>query len=187
METDELPNVDLNIDYETILPIQQKRTITFINNFLTNTISFFNTFSQSCESRLMEFNYKLQKLEASLLILEAQLSSIPDDGSKSRQKEDINQDNQNLQDVVELPNVVENTEINATDNGTLPNGVAANRHPKYARFFRMVEVGVPTQAVKLKMIMEKFDPSILDKPNEVIPASPDDSSDINVPNINSDS
>ncbi|KRT79618.1 hypothetical protein AMK59_7570 [Oryctes borbonicus] len=186
METDELPNVDLNIDYETILPIQQKRTITFINNFLTNTISFFNTFSQSCESRLMEFNYKLQKLEASLLILEAQLASIPDDDNNSHQKENSKQDSQNLQDIVELPKI-DNAEINATPNESSPNDVIASQHPKYASFFKMVHVGVPAQAVKLKMIRENLDPSILDKPNEVIPASPADTSNINISSTNSNS
>lgn len=47
-----------------------------------NTISFLNQFSQSCESRLMEFEYKMQKLEASLLILESQVSkSINTEGT----------------------------------------------------------------------------------------------------------
>lgn len=41
-----------------------------------NTVSFLNTFCKSCESRLMEFEYKLQKVEASLLILESQVSVI---------------------------------------------------------------------------------------------------------------
>ncbi|XP_076252552.1 coiled-coil domain containing 53 [Rhynchophorus ferrugineus] len=75
---DELPTtIQTDVDYTQILPIQQKRTIAFINHFITNTVSFLNTFAQSCESRFMEFEYKIQKLEASLLILEAQLSSIP--------------------------------------------------------------------------------------------------------------
>ena len=39
-----------------------------------NTVSFLNHFAQSCESRLMEFEYKLQEVEASLLILESQVS-----------------------------------------------------------------------------------------------------------------
>lgn len=39
-----------------------------------NTVSFLNEFAKSCESRLMEFEYKIQKVEASLLILESQVS-----------------------------------------------------------------------------------------------------------------
>lgn len=38
----------------------------------------------------------------------------------------------------------------------------ANQDPRYARFFRMVQVGVPPQAVKLKMKAEGLDPNILE-------------------------
>lgn len=41
-----------------------------------NTVDFLNIFSQSCESRLIEFEYKLQKVESSLLILESQVSTF---------------------------------------------------------------------------------------------------------------
>lgn len=34
--------------------------------------------------------------------------------------------------------------------------------PKYSKYFKMVHVGVPVQAVKLKMQSDGFDPSILD-------------------------
>jgi WASH complex subunit CCDC53 len=35
-------------------------------------------------------------------------------------------------------------------------------NPQYARFFRMIQVGVPVQAVCLKMRAEGLDPSILE-------------------------
>ncbi|KAJ8973421.1 hypothetical protein NQ317_016704 [Molorchus minor] len=76
MQVNELPGVDSNVDLTQILPIQQKRTIAFVNHFIMKTVSFLNNFAQSCESRFMDFEYKIQKIEASLLILEAQLSSI---------------------------------------------------------------------------------------------------------------
>lgn len=38
------------------------------------TVSFLNNFAENCETRLMEFEYKLQNIEASLLILESQVS-----------------------------------------------------------------------------------------------------------------
>lgn len=41
-----------------------------------NTVSLLNEFSKTCESRLMEFEYKIQKVEASLLILESQVSKF---------------------------------------------------------------------------------------------------------------
>lgn len=39
---------------------------------------------------------------------------------------------------------------------------AAASNPQYARFFRMIQVGVPVQAVRLKMHAEGLDPSILE-------------------------
>lgn len=40
--------------------------------------------------------------------------------------------------------------------------VSAANDPVYARFFRMIQVGVPVQAVHLKMQAEGYDPSILE-------------------------
>eukprot|EP00850_Spirogloea_muscicola_P020524 SM000219S06669 [mRNA] locus=s219:55462:57431:+ [translate_table: standard] len=42
--------------------------------------------------------------------------------------------------------------------------------PQYSRFFRMLHVGVPAQAVKMQMSLESLDPSKLDKADA--PASP---------------
>lgn len=40
--------------------------------------------------------------------------------------------------------------------------VTAANDPQYARFLRMIQVGVPVQAVRLKMHAEGLDPSILE-------------------------
>lgn len=40
--------------------------------------------------------------------------------------------------------------------------VSAANDPLYARFFRMIQVGVPVAAVRLKMQAEGYDPSILE-------------------------
>lgn len=36
-------------------------------------------------------------------------------------------------------------------------------HPEYERFVKMVQVGVPVQAVKLKLQLEGLDPNVLDE------------------------
>ena len=36
-------------------------------------------------------------------------------------------------------------------------------HPEYDRFVKMVQVGVPLQAVKLKLQLEGLDPNVLDE------------------------
>jgi hypothetical protein len=44
--------------------------------------------------------------------------------------------------------------------------VAVSQHPKYAKFFKMLKVGLPAAAVKNKMTQEGVDPSFLDKPED---------------------
>ena len=38
-------------------------------------------------------------------------------------------------------------------------------HPDYARFFKMVAVGVPAQAVRNKLALEGMNPALLDTPD----------------------
>lgn len=146
-----------------------------------NTVSFLNHFAQSCESRLLEFEYKLQKVEASLLILESQLSSISD-------LNELNQEKQVVQSVqtpehsnessptisTSLPSAnetVSNVEIPDDAKSDIPaeckeeeshEGVKATEDPRFMKFFKMVQFGVPPAAVKLKMQSEGVDPNILE-------------------------
>lgn len=48
--------------------------------------------------------------------------------------------------------------------------VPAGEHPKYSKFFKMIKVGLPKEAIKLKMQQEGCNPDVLDKdPAELIP------------------
>ena len=42
--------------------------------------------------------------------------------------------------------------------------VAVGEHPKYAKFFKMLKVGLPPENIKLKMKEEGLDPSFIEKP-----------------------
>ncbi|XP_019872828.1 WASH complex subunit 3 [Aethina tumida] len=187
MQVDDLLlSIDPNVDYTKIQPVQQKNTVSFVNQFTMRTVQFLNRFAQTCESRFMDFEYKLQKVEASLLILESQLSSIS--GLENESK--IQKDDPVLKQLPEL----EPEEKQDNQQGILEevkteivqvDGIKACEDPRYKKFFKMVQFGVPEPAVKLKMKNEGIDPSILDKPNDVIPGVPepencaesDDSSD----------
>ncbi|XP_060532217.1 WASH complex subunit 3 isoform X2 [Cylas formicarius] len=170
MPVDELPTVNPDVDYKQILPIQQKRTIAFVNHFIMNWISYLNHFAQSCESRFMEFEYKVQKLEASLLILESQLSSIT--GLKSLntvQKTNNITDsavleiNSNLDIEPTMANLQLLKGSNDGDDikGKSEIGLKARDDPRYKKFFKMLQVRIPEEAVKLQMKSEGVDPDIL--------------------------
>lgn len=160
-----------NEDLTQILPIQQKRTIALVNGFIMQTVSFLNKFAQSCESQFMELEYRMEKVEASLLILESQLSSI--DGLNDEGEITINKSDNNVTQTHEVNKTSSSDndiqeENNLTENLTLPSIDTKHEETKikidvsYQKFFKMVQVGVPVQAVKLKMQNEGLDPNILD-------------------------
>ncbi|XP_045494675.1 WASH complex subunit 3 [Colias croceus] len=154
---DKLINQEIaNLDYNSIAALQQKRTLAFVNHFVVTTVQFLNNFSKQCEEKLMQFEDKLEKIDATMILLETKLSSIPE----------VNN--------VEIPKKVESTPTeDKTDSNTEvmppePEPVVEEKietpvNPEYLRFVKMVQVGVPLQAVKLKLTLEGLDPNVLDK------------------------
>lgn len=190
MDIDGLPIIGPGVDYTQVGAIHQKRTLAFINHFITNTVSFLNKFSRSCELRLQKFDARVQKLEASLSILEAKLSSISGlENVTLEQQVDMNtekkmpyaKDESKLQDVKEV-NEPE-TQTDHIQKVPEEEMTTAANNPQYAKFFRMIQVGVPVQAVRLKMHAEGLDPSILDNQDMAVPKLAPQ----NVPDENSDS
>ena len=54
--------------------IYQKRTLAFLNHFVTHTVRFLNKFSGVCEEKLESLSYRIQRLEIMMNILEAKVS-----------------------------------------------------------------------------------------------------------------
>lgn len=69
-------------------------------------------------------------------------------------------DETRLQDIKEVNEL--QTEIADLQTESKEEMTTAANDPQYARFFRMIHVGVPVQAVRLKMQAEGLDPSILE-------------------------
>ncbi|XP_020287945.1 WASH complex subunit CCDC53 isoform X2 [Pseudomyrmex gracilis] len=159
-----IPIIEPTIDYAKVPPINQKRTVSFINHFITHTVTFLNKFALSCEERLFEFENKLQKLEASLEILESRLSSIP--GLDQEKDKETNNADENSATKLEDAEV---SKVEQSDNDEVEppkeeekNVQSADKDPRYEKYFRMLHFGVPKQAVKLKMEQEGLDASILE-------------------------
>ncbi|XP_063975100.1 WASH complex subunit 3 [Diachasmimorpha longicaudata] len=183
MNDNRIPIVEPTVDYTKVPPIHQKRTVSFINHFVVNTVSFLNKFALSCEERLFEFENKLQRIEAALIILESRLASIPglDSGSvepTACDPKNVESDNKPLivePEKQEVPvNIDELDKIEETKPQPeleVPSAELQpiNKHPLYEKYFKMVNVGVPKAAVKIKMTQEGLDPSLLDDPQRQIP------------------
>ncbi|XP_076296773.1 coiled-coil domain containing 53 isoform X1 [Lasioglossum baleicum] len=164
-----IPIIEPTIDYTKVPPINQKRTISFINHFIAHTVTFLNKFALSCEERLFEFENKLQRIEASLEILESWLSSVPSPEQNQEIAKAPVEINDNAQEekstpTIDEPDTTTEDEPKTTETKEQP----VNKDPRYEKYFKMVHVGVPKEAVKLKMEQEGLDSSILDHPQQIV-------------------
>ncbi|KAK0178882.1 hypothetical protein PV327_007725 [Microctonus hyperodae] len=177
MNDNNIPIVEPIVDYTKIPPIHQRRTISFINHFIVTTVAFLNKFSLKCEEKLYEFENKLQKLEAAVVILESRLASVPGLENKSTVVVDCNAQSSNtVEKENDSASVVNAEDVTTQDfdqaksaEVTVENVETISKHPLYEKYFKMVNFGVPKPAVKLKMVQEGLDPSLLDDPQQLIP------------------
>ncbi|XP_076239640.1 coiled-coil domain containing 53 isoform X2 [Calliopsis andreniformis] len=163
-----IPIIEPTIDYTKVPAINQKRTISFINHFIVHTVTFLNKFALSCEERLFEFENKLQRIEASLEILESWLSSVPvleqdtQDAKEPPESQDNKKEEENVSKINES-----NTALQECSESIQTDEKPANKDPRYEKYFKMVHFGVPKEAVKLKMEQEGLDSSILDDSQQI--------------------
>lgn len=164
-----LPIIEPTIDYTKVPPINQKRTISFINHFIIHTVTFLNKFAMSCEEKLFEFENKLQKVEASLEILESWLSSVPELEQDVREMNSTENTKENKSEESEVSKIDEPDNSNKNEpNNQETEEQPKSRDPRYEKYLKMIHFGVPKQAVKLKMIQEGLDSSILDDSQQIL-------------------
>ncbi|KAL1139885.1 hypothetical protein AAG570_006862 [Ranatra chinensis] len=135
-------------------------------------VDFLNKFAQSCESRLFLCDQKMRKLEDELLLLEAKLNSVPEvrdvtvpDSTSVRSPDVLSSITSSetkelavsqlfyIPKIKEPPSVEENVPAISSNENTSVD---------ISKYTKMVQFGVPLQAVKLKMQQEGFDPNLLD-------------------------
>lgn len=157
------------MDYSKVDPIHQKRTLAFLNHFLIRTTSFLNHFAAVCDEKLENLLVRIQRLEASMCILEAKLASIPglDDVAaqsvqQSLPEKQANEESSPQPATTESIPSSEQTEI---ETELEKPKMTVSQDPRYSKYFKMINLGVPVGAVKQKMITEGVDPNILDDPS----------------------
>lgn len=138
------------VDFANVDSIHRKRIIAFVNHFIINTASFLNRLSQTVEGKLLQVDHRLQKLEASVILLESKLSSIP--GLESSVP---------VASVVILQECIAETTpqkpVEETEKEVAAETVEEAVKPEKSldesllKYVKMLQVGVPMPAVKLKM------------------------------------
>ncbi|XP_036026007.1 WASH complex subunit 3 isoform X2 [Onychomys torridus] len=173
MDEDGLPLMGSGIDLTKVPAIQQKRTVAFLNQFVVHTVQFLNRFSTVCEEKLADLSLRIQQIETTLNILDAKLSSIPG-------LEDVTVEVSPIS-VTTVPSgshsesTPEQPQDSTQDSGPQESEVSSEtirtvaKDPRYARYLKMVQVGVPVMAIRNKMISEGLDPELLEKPDAPVP------------------
>lgn len=111
----------------------------------------------------------MQKLEASLEILESRLSSIPGlEQEHQKESNNVNETNMNKLEEVEVSGMDEADDSQIKPKDEEKEVQSAAKDPRYEKYFKMLHFGVPKQAVKLKMEQEGLDASILDNPQQIV-------------------
>ncbi|KAM3859101.1 WASH complex subunit 3 [Diretmus argenteus] len=187
MDEDGLPIVGSGVDLTKVPAIQQRRVVAYLNQFVVHTVRFLNRFSTVCEEKLANISLRIQQIETTLSILEAKLSSIP--GLEDVKVEGISQ----RQTAEANGPTVNQSQTDGSSSGSLPppppetsqtvpeaapeqkaaavveNIMTVAKDPRYARYLKMVQVGVPAMAIKNKMVLEGLDPNLLDTPDAPLP------------------
>lgn len=167
------------------VPIQQ--TLLLLNNFITNTAVFLQDFSDSCEKKISKVSAKINEIEITMSVLEAKLNSIPglDFGAGDLPPASAPPPHQAAPSVADmpLPDVVPAPTSAQSDTpiapaavepaaDSLPDGmVRAKDHLDYAKFFKLVKLGVPGPVIAAKMRAEDLDDTCLDNPDKLVPAA----------------
>uniref|UniRef100_A0AAG5DA73 Coiled-coil domain-containing protein 53 n=1 Tax=Anopheles atroparvus TaxID=41427 RepID=A0AAG5DA73_ANOAO len=142
-------------------PTNQKRMIAFINHFIVSTVTFLNKFASDCETRFVDYEHKIQNLEASLMIVEAKLASI--DVLKKQQDTSAVQDRTQTESVPKTGEEGDKVAEASETHPEPPPPDAVQRDPKYDLYFKMLHLGVPLGAVKNKIVTEGLDPNYIDQ------------------------
>uniref|UniRef100_A0A7S3YG00 WASH complex subunit 3 n=1 Tax=Lotharella globosa TaxID=91324 RepID=A0A7S3YG00_9EUKA len=166
------PNLD------KIEPIPSRKILMIVNHFVVSTTDFVNKLLVHCEHKLGKISVDVQRLEILLRILEGKLDSI--DWLKAQVKQE--------EPAPPAPAAAQENENNASGAPPPPSGIppppggaaaaaAAAPHastaapeekgprlkddPRFVKYFRMLNFGVPRHVIEIKMKQEGVDPGVL--------------------------
>ena len=132
------------VDYEKVEALQRKRVLKFVNHFVLQMTNFLSNFSQTCDTKLLSISKRLSDLETSLVLLEHKLDSVPQ--------------------LRNLPALQMNTELAITPTippEPEPEDKVDLQESLIEPFKKMLQVGVPEEAVKQKMKVQGIDHNLL--------------------------
>jgi hypothetical protein len=150
-----------------------------LNNFVANTTSFFNAFSETVEKRISSVSSKITDLETLLAVLEAKLNSVPDLESievvpppaQTAPAVHTTATTAPVHDIAPLgePSAAPIPPAEAATATVDANMCPVSEHPDYSAFFKLLKVGVPPFVVQAKIVAAGLDGSMIDTPDRLVP------------------
>ncbi|GAQ78781.1 hypothetical protein KFL_000180630 [Klebsormidium nitens] len=178
-------------------PVPDQKTLVLVNTFVVHTTQFLNRFAALSENKLADINRRIHRIDAALALLEAKLRSAEQQlggraptPTNEREPAGMVDDRSTLESGAGIDSQGHNDTSQARPGGFLSidhvsssapsleessdkqTKLKVSEHPDYARFFKMLAVGVPSQAVAVKMRTEGLNPAFLETPNEPFPDAP---------------
>ncbi|XP_015379028.1 PREDICTED: WASH complex subunit CCDC53 [Diuraphis noxia] len=171
-------------ELKKIPPMEQRQLVTYINHFIRSTVTFLNNFMTHCEAKMMKSEQRLQKISASLCILETKLNSVPElrelQSSQFQTSEppcnqlkdnSFNTEGTNKHNKTETTTglkTVTTDEHGKTEDNIISEPAVVDESsnepivdPTILKYRKMIQFGVPRGAVELKMVNEGLDPKLL--------------------------
>lgn len=166
-----------HVDYTEVAPVPHQLTLQFINNFIVNTTQFLNKFALTCDDKLRDVHNRIQRLEITMNILDAKLNSI--EGLEDVRAAETSVQSQASADGAPPPpppppgssqpiQHSQNNQEQVDEVAESSGGLKLKDDPRYSKYFKMLNYGIPLAQVQNKMMMEGVDPSILEYAFELI-------------------
>ena len=168
-------------------PVAIQQTLLLLNNFITNTTIFLADFADSCEQKISKVSAKINEIEITMAVIEAKLGSIPGLEYSSGDLPPASAPTPAPASSETIPNAADlnlpgvepaaptppvETEEQPPPASSLPDGmVHAKDHPDYAKFFKLVKLGVPGPVIAGKMEAEGLNADAVDNPDMLVPAA----------------
>ncbi|KAJ1454303.1 WASH complex, subunit CCDC53 [Pelagophyceae sp. CCMP2097] len=155
-----------------------------VNNFVSNTVQFLNTFAANCEDKLAGVAQRLSGIELALSLLEAKLDSVPGIADVAAAEASATPTAEAAPSTAEPPLAFAaaddgqaapaEAEADEASEAGPPSGFCrAADHPTFASYFRLQRMGVPDSQIRLKMAAEGGHADVLSDPDRLVPFEDD--------------
>jgi len=144
-------------------PIPAKKTLMIVNSFIINTVDFLNKFAAVAEEKLRKVQQAIQRVEITLALLEGKLESVPWLSGDGPPPAPIT--TTTTTDAV--PGAPPISSSNSTSSSPSPPPpptpqLLLKDDERYKKYFKMLGMGVPKQALRMKTSADGVDPDVID-------------------------